>query len=140
VSEYLSGVRAMSRAYHPAGIRDPKKELGLLEIHDPFAHVVYMALMEIGVCDTWQETSRLLADGFFSREGRLPMNLSGGLIGLGHPVGATNIAQAGWMFRQLTGQAGAAQVDMASRPRRGALKGMGGPGDCYCYGVVMEKS
>jgi acetyl-CoA C-acetyltransferase len=140
VSEYLSGVRAMSRAYHTAGIRNPQKELGLLEIHDPFAHVVYMALMEIGVCDTWQETSRLLAEGFFSREGRLPMNLSGGLIGLGHPVGATNIAQAGWMFRQLTGQAGAAQVDMASRPRRGALKGMGGPGDCYCYGIVMEKS
>ena len=66
------------------------------------------------------------------------MNLSGGLIGLGHPVGATNIAQAGWLFKQLTCQAGASQVDFSDKPKVAALKGMGGPGDCYCYGIVME--
>lgn len=138
VSEYLSGVRAMSAAYKAAGIQNPQKELGTVEIHDPFAHVVYMALLEVGICETWQETSRLLADGFFSRDGRLPMNLSGGLIGMGHPVGATNIAQAGWLFNQLTDQAGPAQLDFTVRPRKAALKGMGGPGDCYCYGIVLE--
>jgi len=128
----------MSVAYRTAGIQNPQKELGTVEIHDPFAHVVYMSLLEIGICDTWQETSRLLRDGFFFREGRLPLNLSGGLIGMGHPVGATNIAQAGWLFKQLTDQAGEAQVDFANRPRKAALKGMGGPGDCYCYGIVLD--
>ncbi|MFC1890681.1 thiolase family protein [Thermodesulfobacteriota bacterium] len=138
VSEYMSGVYAMRRAYETAGIRNPQKELGTVEIHDPFAHVVYMAIMEVGICETWQETSRLIRDGFFSRDGRMPMNLSGGLLGMGHPVGATNIAQAGWLSLQLTGQAGAAQVDLSDKPSVAALKGMGGPGDCYCYGIVME--
>jgi len=138
VSQYTCGALAMQRAFRTAGIKDPQKELGLLEIHDPFTHVVYMALLEIGITQTWQETSRLLEEGFFWRDGRLPMNLSGGLIGLGHPVGATNIAQAGWIFYQLTGQAGQAQVNFQGRPHRGALKGMGGPGDCYCYGAVFE--
>ncbi len=138
ISEYMSGVIAMKRAYETAGITNPKKDLGAVEIHDPFAHVVYMAIMEIGLCETWQETSALIRDGYFARDGRLPMNLSGGLIGLGHPVGATNIAQAGWLFNQLTGRAGASQVDFSDKPHVGALKGMGGPGDCYCYGIVME--
>lgn len=138
VSAYKSGEISMKRAYKTAGITDPKKQLGTLEVHDPFAHVVYMALLEIGVCETWQETSRLLAEGYFDRDGRLPLNLSGGLLGMGHPVGATNIAQAGWLFNQLTGQAGAAQVSFADKPKTAALKGMGGPGDCYCYGAVFE--
>jgi len=138
VSEYMSGVIAMRRAYQTAGIRHPRKELGIVEIHDPFAHVVYMALMEIGICKSWQETTALIREGAFARDGALPMNLSGGLIGLGHPVGATNIAQAGWLFLQLTGRAGAAQVDLADRPATAALKGMGGPGDCYCYGIVLQ--
>jgi acetyl-CoA C-acetyltransferase len=138
VSEYKSGVVSMRRAYKTAGITNPRKQIGTIEIHDPFAHVVYMALIEIGICDTWQELSRLCEEGFFSRDGRLPVNLSGGLIGLGHPVGASNIAQAGWMYFQLTGQAGDAQVDFSNKPKIGALKGMGGPGDCYCYGLIME--
>ncbi|MEW6200935.1 MAG: thiolase family protein [bacterium] len=138
ISEYRCGTIAMHRAYKTAGIKNPQKELGTVEIHDPFAHVVYMAIMEVGICETWQETSRLIRDGFFARDGRLPMNLSGGLIGLGHPVGATNIAQAGWLFLQLTGQAGASQVDFSDKRKTAALKGMGGPGDCYCYGIVMQ--
>jgi acetyl-CoA C-acetyltransferase len=137
VSEFKSGVVSMERAYKTAGIKNPQKEIGAAEIHDPFAHVVYMALLEIGICKNWKETSDLIADGFFSREGDLPLNLSGGLIGMGHPVGATNIAQAGWLFMQLTGQAGKAQVDFSNKPKVAVLKGMGGPGDCYCYGAVL---
>lgn len=138
VSKYMSGALAMRRAFEAAGIINPKKDLGIIEIHDPFAHIVYMALMEIGITKNWKETSKLLHEGFFWRDGKLPMNLSGGLIGMGHPVGATNIAQAGWIFRQLTGQAAEAQVSFKDRPLRAALKSMGGPGDCYCYGAVFE--
>jgi acetyl-CoA C-acetyltransferase len=138
LSEYKCGEIALAKAYAAAGITNPQRELGMVEIHDAFAQVVYMAYIEIGLCRDADEASAMLADGVFHRDGRLPVNLSGGLIGLGHPVGATNIAQAGWIFRQLTGQAGAAQVDMSGRPRTGALKGMGGPGDCYCYGQVFE--
>lgn len=138
VSEYKSGEVSMQRAYATAGVTNPQQQLGFIEIHDPFAHVVYMALMEIGISHSTDELSAMYRDGVFHRGGRLPVNLSGGLIGMGHPVGATNIAQAGWIFKQLTGQAGAAQIDMSDKPHRAALKGMGGPGDCYCYGAVFE--
>jgi acetyl-CoA C-acetyltransferase len=138
ISHYKSGEIALAKAYEGAGVSNPQKELGIVEIHDAFAHVVYMAYIEIGLCKDHNEASSLLKDGFFDREGRLPVNLSGGLIGMGHPVGATNIAQAGSIFNQLTGQAGHAQVDLGDRPKRAALKGMGGPGDCYCYGQVFE--
>ncbi len=138
LSHYKSGEIAMAKAYEAAGISNPQREFGLVEIHDAFAHVVYMAYIEIGLCKDHHEASALLRDGVFARDGRLPVNLSGGLIGMGHPVGATNIAQAGCIFKQLTGQAGDSQIDLGNRPKRAALKGMGGPGDCYCYGQVYE--
>lgn len=138
LSHYKSGEIALARAYKSAGIEDPQKELGMVEIHDAFAHVAYMAYLEVGLCKDHKEASTLLRDGVFYRDGRLPVNLSGGLIGMGHPVGATNIAQAGWIFNQLTGRAGDSQVSFENRPKRAALKGMGGPGDCYCYGQVFE--
>ena len=138
LAHYKCGEVALSTAYRAAGISDPKKELGIVEIHDAFAHVVYMAYIEIGLCRDEEEASAMLAEGTFWRDGRLPVNLSGGLIGMGHPVGATNIAQAGWIYNQLTGQAGDSQIDFTDRPAKAALKGMGGPGDCYCYGQVYE--
>jgi len=107
------------------------------------ASVTLHEMVQRGEQSPWEKSGNAskileLAGGVFMRDGRLPVNLSGGLIGLGHPVGATNIAQAGWIFKQLTGQAGAAQIDMSNKPKRAALKGMGGPGDCYCYGAVFE--
>jgi acetyl-CoA C-acetyltransferase len=67
--------------------------------------------------------ARLLADGTVYAEGRLPVNLSGGLKAKGHPVGATGVSQHVVAAEQLSGTAGAAQLPA---PGFAAVHNMGG--------------
>lgn len=59
------------------------------------------------------ESWRAIEDGTISLGGRLPVNPSGGLIGLGHPVGATGVRMMLDCWRQVTGNAGDYQVEGA---------------------------
>jgi acetyl-CoA C-acetyltransferase len=62
------------------------------------------------------EGAQLIESGATSLpSNRLPVNASGGLIGDGHPVGATGVRQVAEAFKQLTGKAGARQIDGAER-------------------------
>ena len=62
------------------------------------------------------EGAQLIESGATSLpSGRLPVNAGGGLIGDGHPVGATGVRQVAEAFTQLTGKAGARQIDGAER-------------------------
>jgi acetyl-CoA C-acetyltransferase len=64
-------------------------------------------------------------DGLTARDGRFPVNPSGGLKAKGHPVGATGVAQAVEVIKQLRGEAGGRQVKGA---RLGLTQNMGGTG------------
>jgi acetyl-CoA C-acetyltransferase len=59
------------------------------------------------------ESWKAVEDGSIEMGGRLPINPSGGLIGLGHPVGATGVRMALDAFKQVTGTAGDYQVEGA---------------------------
>ena len=79
------------------------------EVHDCFTIAEVMMYEAIG----WAQPGRgaqLVADGETSLEGRIPVNTGGGLIGFGHPVGATGIKQVAEVFRQMKGHCGAYQV------------------------------
>jgi acetyl-CoA C-acetyltransferase len=84
-------------------------EVDGLETHDCFTITEYLAIDHSGLTApgaAWQavEEGRIASDGDF------PVNPSGGLIGLGHPVGATGVRMALDCARQVTGRAGAMQV------------------------------
>lgn len=84
-------------------------ELGGLETHDCFTVTEYMAIDHWGLTkagESWQA----IAEGRISKDGDFPINASGGLIGLGHPVGATGVRMMLDCFKQVTGQAGACQL------------------------------
>lgn len=84
-------------------------ELDGLETHDCFTVTEYMAIDHWGLTapgKSWQA----IADGHIAKDGAFPINPSGGLIGLGHPVGATGIRMLLDCFKQVTGQAGANQL------------------------------
>ena len=66
---------------------------------------------------------RVILDGVTARDGKLPVNRSGGLKSRGHPIGATGVSQHVMAAMQLSGQAGAMQVEDA---RIGAVFNMGG--------------
>ena len=84
-------------------------ELDGLETHDCFSMTEYMAIDHAGLTAPG-ESWKAVEEGRITREGNFPINPSGGLIGLGHPVGATGIRMVLDCARQVTGRAGDYQV------------------------------
>jgi acetyl-CoA C-acetyltransferase len=110
----LPHLRAVATdAYRRAGIAGPF-ELDGIETHDCFTVTEYLALDHLGITPPG-EAFRAIEDGTCEMSGRLPVNASGGLIGLGHPVGATGVRMALDACRQVSGRAGDTQIDGARR-------------------------
>jgi len=84
-------------------------DLDGLETHDCFTMTEYMAIDHAGVTAPG-ESWKAVEEGRITRDGNFPINPSGGLIGLGHPVGATGVRMVLDCARQVTGRAGDYQV------------------------------
>jgi acetyl-CoA C-acetyltransferase len=95
-----------------AGIHDVF-DLSGVETHDCFSISEYMAIDHLGITAPG-ESWKAVEDGTIKLGGRLPINASGGLIGVGHPVGATGIRMILDGVKQVTGQAGDYQIEGAS--------------------------
>ena len=103
--------RAIDDARARAGVSD-LAQLDAVETHDCFTTTEYMAIEHLGLTEpgkAWQA----IEDGSIAMGGRLPVNPSGGLIGCGHPVGATGVRMTLDAFKQVTGTADAYQVEGA---------------------------
>ncbi len=103
--------RAIDDARARAGVSD-LAQLHAVETHDCFTTTEYMAIEHLGLTEpgkAWQA----IEDGSIAMGGRLPINPSGGLIGCGHPVGATGVRMTLDAFKQVTGTADAYQVEGA---------------------------
>ncbi|MFI6172067.1 acetyl-CoA acetyltransferase [Nocardia sp. NPDC051052] len=85
-----------------------------IEVHDCFSMSEYMAIDHLGITGPG-ESWKAVAGGDIARDGRLPVNPGGGLIGGGHPVGATGVRMVLDAYKQVTGKAGAYQVPDAHR-------------------------
>ena len=103
--------RAADEARARAGIGI--EQVDLVELHDCFTTTQYMAIEHLGIAAPG-EAWKAIEDGSIEPGGRIPVNPSGGLIGCGHPVGATGVRMALDAFKQVTGTAGAYQVDGAT--------------------------
>lgn len=88
-------------------------QLDGLEIHDCFSASEYMAIDHFGLTAPG-ESWRAVEENWIGPKGRLPVNPSGGLIGLGHPVGATGVRMMLDCYKQVTQSAGDYQVDGAN--------------------------
>ncbi len=100
--------KAMAEAVHRAGFSG-LEDLDGLETHDCFTVTEYMAI-DHSTLTAPGESWKAVEEGVIERDGRFPVNPSGGLIGLGHPVGATGVRMALDCARQVSGRAGAMQV------------------------------
>ncbi len=104
---------AITDAFRRAGI-DGAHALDGIETHDCFTTSEYMAIDHFGITAPG-ESWKAIEDGSIALGGRLPVNPSGGLIGLGHPVGATGVRMLLDAWKQVAGQAGDYQVEGARR-------------------------
>jgi acetyl-CoA C-acetyltransferase len=85
-----------------AGIKNPKKEIDFGEIHDAFSTSEAQIYKALGLADE-KTIAQFLRDESTHMHGQIPMNPGGGLLGYGHPVGATGIMSTIECFYQLSG-------------------------------------
>lgn len=108
-------------------------DLDFAEVHDCFTVAELIIYEVIGLVPNGQG-ARAIEEGWVFKDGRLPINVSGGLKAKGHPVGATGVSQHVVAAMQLTGTAGDMQL---TAPRRAAVQNMGGVGIAN-YTSVLE--
>ena len=101
---------AAKKAYETAGVGPG--DINLIELHDCFATAEILHYENLGLCKDG-EAGRLIDSGETSLGGRVPVNVSGGLLSKGHPLGATGIANIYEVSTHLRGEAGKRQVQGA---------------------------
>src|SRR5271154_1260861 len=111
---------AWQRAFKEAGVG--LKDLSFAEVHDCFTIAELIEYEAMGLAPEGQG-ARVIADGIVNKDGKLPINPSGGLKAKGHPIGATGVSMHAITAMQLTGQAGDMQIKDA---KLGGIFNMGG--------------
>ncbi|MEE8079688.1 MAG: thiolase family protein [Pseudomonadales bacterium] len=102
--------KAAKEAYEMAGLGPD--DIDLVELHDCFATAEILHYENLGLCGDG-EAGRMVDDGEVALGGRIPVNVSGGLLSKGHPLGATGIANIYEVTTHLRGEAGQRQVEGA---------------------------
>jgi acetyl-CoA acetyltransferase len=102
--------RVAKAAYETSGLGPD--DVHVAEVHDATSPAELVLYEELGFCAPG-EGGRLIDSGHTQLGGKLPVNVSGGLISKGHPIGATGVAQIYEIFVQLRGEAGQRQVEGA---------------------------
>ena len=102
--------KAAKEAYEMAGVSPD--DIDLVELHDCFATAEMLHYENLGLCKDG-DAGRMIDEGEVALGGRVPVNVSGGLLSKGHPLGATGIANIYEVSTHLRGEAGERQVEGA---------------------------
>ena len=102
--------KAAKEAYEMAGVGP--EDINLVELHDCFATAEMLHYENLGLCGDG-EAGKMIDDGEVELGGKVPVNVSGGLLSKGHPLGATGIANIYEVSTHLRGEAGERQVEGA---------------------------
>ena len=113
---------AAERAYAEAGVRKPREELDLIEVHDCFSITELVVMEDLGLSDPGRAPFDI-RDGRYDRDGAIPCQIDGGLKCFGHPIGATGLRMVYEIYLQLLNRAGDRQL---SSPALGLTHNLGG--------------
>jgi benzoylsuccinyl-CoA thiolase BbsB subunit len=114
LTSFDTGRRAALQAYEMAGLGP--EDIDVVELHDAFAPEELVHYEDLGLCPRGDAVG-LLRSGATSLGGRVPVNPSGGLLSLGHPLSASGVRVICDIVQQLRGEAG-------PRQREGARVGL----------------
>jgi acetyl-CoA C-acetyltransferase len=107
---YLKTTRiAAQRAYDEAGIKDPRQEISMTEVHDCFSITELVTMEDLQLADEGQAVKDVL-DGKFDADGNIPCQIDGGLKCFGHPIGASGLRMIYENYLQFQGRAGDRQL------------------------------
>jgi len=128
-SYVMTTTQAAKWAYEEAGIKNPREELSMMELHDCFSITELSTYEDLGICPRGKAMKDIM-DGFFDIDGKLPAQPDGGLKCFGHPIGASGLRMMYEMYKQLQGKAGPRQM---KDPKVGLTHNLGGvPPRCVC--------
>jgi acetyl-CoA C-acetyltransferase len=126
--------RAGLVAYAEAGIKNPRRDISMAEVHDCFSITEALIMEDL----QFSPRGRVREDvdaGTFTLQGELPVQPDGGLKCFGHPVGASGLRMLYEMYKQLQGKAGPRQI---KNPQLGLTHNMGGsPPSCVVSCVIV---
>ena len=137
-----ASVRAAEAAYKEAEITDPREEISMAEVHDCFSITEAITMEDLRFSPRGKVRDDI-ENGFFDLDGKLPVQLDGGLKCFGHPIGASGLRMIYEMYLQLQGRADdLLKPGMPSRqvknPKLGLTHNLGGtPDGCAIFvGIV----
>jgi acetyl-CoA C-acetyltransferase len=117
-----STYRAGALAYQEAGIKNPREEISMMEVHDCFSITELVTYEDLQISPRGQAKEDVEA-GFFELEGQVPCQTDGGLKCFGHPIGASGLRMTYECYKQLQGKAGERQIQ---DPRLALTHNLGG--------------
>ena len=120
-TRFLATEEAAARAYAASGLS--AADIGVAEVHDCFTVAELLMYEALGFAERGGGKD-LVRGGDTLRTGAMPVNLGGGLVGMGHPVGATGVKQVAEVARQMQGRGGPYQL--STPPAHGLCANMGG--------------
>ena len=127
---------AARRAYEEAGVRDPRSEIDMTEVHDCFSITELVTMEDLGLADEGRAVGDVL-DGRFDADGDIPCQIDGGLKCFGHPIGASGLRMLYELYLQFQGRAGARQL---ADPNLGLTHNLGGyPMQNVCSVAVVGR-
>jgi acetyl-CoA acetyltransferase len=130
---YVAG----KKAYEAAGLGP--SDIDLAEVHDATSFSeIYQSEM-LGFCPVG-EGGTFIESGAANRDGRLPLNVSGGLVSKGHPVAATGASMIGELVQQLRGEAGPRQIPNAEIALAENGGGVIGFDEAVCSVTILERA
>jgi acetyl-CoA C-acetyltransferase len=121
---YFATTRVASkRAYHEAGVKDPRAEIDLIEVHDCFSVTELVTMEDLHISAEGRAINDVL-DGFYDADGTIPCQIDGGLKCFGHPIGASGLRMIYELYLQMQGRAGPRQ--RKKEPALGLTHNLGG--------------
>jgi acetyl-CoA C-acetyltransferase len=122
VDHLLTTTKASKQAYQEAGIKHPREEISMMEVHDCFSITELVTMEDLHISPRGGAIKDIL-DGFFDSDGKIPCQIDGGLKCFGHPIAASGLRMLYEMYLQLLGRAGERQL---GAPRFGLTHNLGG--------------
>jgi acetyl-CoA C-acetyltransferase len=90
---------AATKAYEEAGIQDPRKEIGMLEVHDCFSITEFVTMEDLHISPRGGAYDDVMG-GFYDLDGQIPCQIDGGLKCFGHPIGASGLRMVYGLYEQ----------------------------------------
>ncbi len=133
-TSFPEAVASAQDAYKQAGVKDPRSEISMAEVHDCFTPTELVLMEDMGFSPRGQGWKDVM-EGRFDGEGAQPVNPDGGLKSFGHPIGASGLRMMYEMWLQLRGEAGPRQI---AKPKLGLTHNLGGaPGRCVSFVSIV---